>query len=49
VLTLWTFTLSIFLNAMLLFLVQPLFSKMVLPLLGGSSSVWTLKRSSGRD
>ena len=34
------FTLSIFLSATLLFSVQPLFAKMVLPLLGGSSSVW---------
>jgi len=34
------FTLSIFLSATLLFSVQPLFTKLVLPLLGGSSSVW---------
>ena len=34
------FTLSIFLSAALLFSVQPLFAKLVLPLLGGSSSVW---------
>ena len=34
------FTLSIFLSATLLFSVQPLFAKLVLPLLGGSSSVW---------
>jgi len=34
------FTLSIFLSAALLFSVQPLFTKLVLPLLGGSSSVW---------
>lgn len=34
------FTASIFLSAALLFSVQPMFSKMVLPLLGGSSSVW---------
>jgi hypothetical protein len=31
----------LFLNALLLFWVQPLFAKMVLPLLGGSPSVWT--------
>lgn len=31
---------AIFLSAFLLFWVQPLFSKMVLPLLGGSPSVW---------
>lgn len=34
------FTASIFLSAILLFSVQPMFSKLVLPLLGGSSSVW---------
>ncbi len=34
------FILSIFLSATLLFSVQPLFAKLVLPLLGGSSSVW---------
>jgi len=31
----------LFLNALLLFWVQPLFAKLVLPLLGGSPSVWT--------
>lgn len=31
----------LFLNALLLFWVQPLFAKMVLPVLGGSPSVWT--------
>ena len=34
------FTLSIFLSAMLLFSVQPMFTKMTLPLLGGASNVW---------
>ena len=34
------FALAIFLNAALLFSVQPLFTKMVLPLLGGSPAVW---------
>ena len=34
------FTASIFLSATLLFSVQPMFTKLVLPLLGGSSSVW---------
>jgi hypothetical protein len=34
------FTLAIFVNAALLFSVQPMFSKMVLPLLGGTPSVW---------
>jgi hypothetical protein len=40
-LVLWIFTCTIFVNAALLFLVQPMFSKMVLPLLGGTSAVWT--------
>ena len=31
----------LFLNAFLLFWVQPLFARMVLPVLGGSPSVWT--------
>jgi spermidine synthase len=34
------FAIAIFLNAALLFSVQPLFTKMVLPLLGGSPAVW---------
>ncbi len=34
------FAVAIFLNATLLFSVQPLFTKMVLPLLGGSPAVW---------
>jgi len=34
------FTLSIFLSAILLFSVQPMFTKMTLPLLGGASNVW---------
>lgn len=34
------FTAAIFLNATLLFSVQPLFTKLVLPLLGGSPAVW---------
>jgi hypothetical protein len=34
------FAVAIFLNAALLFSVQPLFTKMVLPLLGGSQAVW---------
>lgn len=39
-LSLWTFSLTLFLSAFLLFSVQPMFAKMVLPLLGGSPSVW---------
>lgn len=34
------FVLTIFLSATLVFLVQPMVAKLVLPLLGGSSSVW---------
>ena len=34
------FTLTTFISATLLFLVQPLFAKMVLPLLGGAPAVW---------
>jgi hypothetical protein len=34
------FACTLFLSAFLLFLVQPLFAKLVLPLLGGSPSVW---------
>lgn len=35
------YVMTLFLSASLLFAVQPMFSKMVLPLLGGSPSVWT--------
>lgn len=35
-----TFATAIFLNAALLFSVQPMFTKMVLPLLGGTPAVW---------
>lgn len=34
------FSISLFLSAQLLFIIQPLFGKMVLPLLGGSPAVW---------
>jgi len=34
------FALTLLLSAFLLFLIQPLFGKMILPLLGGSPSVW---------
>ena len=34
------FSVSIFVNAALLFSVQPMFTKMVLPLLGGTPAVW---------
>jgi hypothetical protein len=35
------FTLAVFLSAALLFIVEPMFGKMVLPLLGGTPAVWT--------
>ncbi len=38
----WTYTLTTFLSALLLFSVQPMFAKMVLPVLGGSPSVWAV-------
>jgi len=34
------FSMTLFVNAALLFAVQPMFSKMVLPMLGGAPSVW---------
>ncbi|MGB6228899.1 MAG: fused MFS/spermidine synthase [Litorimonas sp.] len=34
------FTCTIFLSAVLLFSVQPMFTKLILPLLGGASNVW---------
>ncbi len=40
--TLLAFTATTFLSAMLLFSIQPMFAKMVLPLLGGSPSVWAV-------
>lgn len=40
--TLWLFTVTTFLSALLLFTVQPMFAKMVLPVLGGSPSVWAV-------
>ena len=39
---LWTFTLTTFVSALLLFSIQPMFAKMVLPVLGGSPSVWAV-------
>ena len=38
------FAVAIFTSAFLLFWVQPLFAKMILPLLGGSPAVWTCPR-----
>ena len=40
--TLVLFALTLFTSALLLFSVQPLFTKMVLPKLGGSPSVWSV-------
>ncbi len=37
-----TFAAAIFLSAALLFMVQPMFTKMVLPRLGGAPSVWSV-------
>src|SRR3989442_8369818 len=37
-----TFTAAIFASAALLFMVQPMFTKMVLPRLGGTPSVWSV-------
>ena len=36
------FTLAIFTSAFLLFAVQPMFTKMILPQLGGSPGVWSV-------
>jgi len=38
----WLYALAIFLNAFLLFQVQPLIGKMILPWFGGAASVWTV-------
>jgi hypothetical protein len=40
--TLATYTAAVFLSALLLFGVQPMFTRMVLPRLGGSPSVWSV-------
>src|ERR671937_838378 len=36
------FTAAVFVSALLLFAVQPMFARMVLPYLGGSPSVWSV-------
>lgn len=36
-----TFTLTVFVSALLLFVIQPLAGELILPVLGGSSAVWT--------
>jgi hypothetical protein len=40
--TLHLFAATLFLSAVLLFAVQPMFTKMVLPLLGGTPAVWSV-------
>ncbi len=40
--TLWLYTVTMLLSALLLFSIQPMFAKMVLPILGGSPSVWAV-------
>src|SRR5216683_3063512 len=41
-LVLVVYTAALFVSALLLFAVQPLFTKMVLPRLGGSPAVWSV-------
>ncbi|MGA7683008.1 MAG: class I SAM-dependent methyltransferase, partial [Pseudolabrys sp.] len=41
-LILGVYTTAVFLSALLLFGVQPMFTRMVLPQLGGSPSVWSV-------
>src|SRR5262245_7804535 len=40
--TLPLYTVTLFLSALLIFAIQPMFTKMVLPRLGGSPSVWSV-------
>ena len=37
----WLFALTLFVSALLLFLVQPIMAKQILPWFGGSAAVWT--------
>ena len=39
--TVWLFSVTLFFSAFLLFRVQPMIAKMVLPLLGGAPAVWS--------
>ena len=39
---LWTFAITLFVSALLLFSVQPLFARMALPKLGGAPAVWAV-------
>ena len=36
----WAFAVTVFVSASLVFVVQPMAAKLVLPMLGGSPSVW---------
>ena len=36
----WLFTIAVFFSASLVFSVQPLVGKMLLPVLGGSAAIW---------
>src|ERR1700750_996306 len=38
----WVYIATVFVSAALLFAVQPMFTKMVLPRLGGAASVWSV-------
>src|SRR5436190_6373324 len=40
--TLPIYTVTLFLSALLIFAIQPMFTKMMLPRLGGSPSVWSV-------
>ena len=37
----WAYSLTIFISASLLFLIQPIIAKLILPVFGSSSQVWT--------
>lgn len=39
---LWAFTAALFVSALMLFSVQPMFAKMALPMLGGTPAVWAV-------
>ncbi len=39
---LWTFSVTLFVSALLLFSIQPLFARMALPKLGGAPAVWAV-------
>ena len=40
--TIWTFGLSIFLSAFLLFQIEPIIAKIILPWFGGVAAVWSV-------